>query len=346
MKKSKKSYYSGIFYIALMIGVICGCADYPPFNITHPPFVNQTSLNIYEGDEVQLTASPAGANFKWASDNEEVAQVSQTGLITAVGSGLATVTVASDDDETKIDVVVRIRIPLTEIRPDKTSLEMALGGEIKLGAVPVPEDATGLSSFKWVSQNPEIATVSRGGTVKAVGTGSTSIVVSHGDIQTTIPVVVYYAFMYDRTNWAVHSVSSTYSGQPKERMLDGDFGTWWHSAVDQTFQYAIIDLGEPLLDMSSIDFYIRNDSPYRDTKTVLFYVGDNPASNAGHPDSDPLWKKIGQIQYVSQSDEPKRVLEIPYGTDVNGRYLKLYFPDSQRRGIANVAEIYIHGILR
>lgn len=51
---------------------------------------HQASLGL--GQKLQLTASPADVAVEWASSNEEVATVSETGLVVAVGLGETTIT--------------------------------------------------------------------------------------------------------------------------------------------------------------------------------------------------------------------------------------------------------------
>ncbi len=66
-----------------------------------------TEANLYTNaaagaTTIQLTAAvtPAGPGIVWTSSNENVATVSDTGLVTAVGDGTATITATSSSDET------------------------------------------------------------------------------------------------------------------------------------------------------------------------------------------------------------------------------------------------------
>ena len=69
---------------------------------------------MYLGDEVQLEYSvkPSDAEntgVTFSSDNPSVLSVSLTGLITAVGAGEATVTLASDDGNASVSFVVSVK---------------------------------------------------------------------------------------------------------------------------------------------------------------------------------------------------------------------------------------------
>jgi hypothetical protein len=64
--------------------------------------VTPASLNMMLSVEpVQLTVNKtpanAGGSFTWTSDNESVVEVSEAGLVTAIGSGITTITVTSGD---------------------------------------------------------------------------------------------------------------------------------------------------------------------------------------------------------------------------------------------------------
>ncbi len=75
--------------------------------------LDQTSLNMTVGDTEQLTATvdPANATNQtvvWASDDPAIAMVDQSGLVEAVGTGQATITVTTDDggftDQCTVDI--------------------------------------------------------------------------------------------------------------------------------------------------------------------------------------------------------------------------------------------------
>ena len=55
--------------------------------------------SLLVGEELQLgaTVSPAGYGVVWSSDNEDIATVDKNGKVTAVGSGVATITVSFGD---------------------------------------------------------------------------------------------------------------------------------------------------------------------------------------------------------------------------------------------------------
>lgn len=90
--------------------------------------ISQDNQNLEVGKTVQLTAvvEPADASNKsvtWSTDEETVATVSETGLVTAVGEGTATITVTTEDGEftDSITVTVFMVAPEAAFTADTTS---------------------------------------------------------------------------------------------------------------------------------------------------------------------------------------------------------------------------------
>ena len=81
--------------------------------------LSSTSLKFYEGDTHQLTATvkPKDATdktFVWSSDNASVATVDQTGLVTCVSAGTATISASAGGKFAKCTVTVSSRVVLAD----------------------------------------------------------------------------------------------------------------------------------------------------------------------------------------------------------------------------------------
>ncbi len=150
--------------------------------------LDKTATTLVEGDteELMATVMPENATDKgieWKSDNESVATVSQTGLVTALKDGSATITVITNDGGLKAtcDVTVNKKIiPVSEIELNKIELTLDEGKEEKL-VVTVKPDAATDKSVVWESGNESVATVSQEGLVTAVGEGKATITVKTND---------------------------------------------------------------------------------------------------------------------------------------------------------------------
>jgi hypothetical protein len=336
MNEMKTSNFFSIF-CAVLLGLAYGCTQYPVYEITNPPFVNKTSLNMYVGDEEQLTASPVGENFVWSSDNEEVASVSQTGLVKAISEGFSSIVVKSANDEVKIDVRIRIFVPLTDISLPNTSMKLYIGDVAQIWAYSVPDNASDVT-FAWRSENPEVATVDKNGIVTAVSNGIADIIVSYGSIEKIVSVNVPKLYMLDKTGWSVTvSDEKASDGGGKDRMIDGSYTSGhWHSQYSPNAplpHWAIIDMKEQV-EIGRIVTLRRNNG---DTKTLQYFVGDSPDVNAN------TWVKITEGAYASTIANHSLALDV--AEPVAGRYLKLVLPDSFRDIHIAIVEVDVYGFM-
>ncbi len=160
--------------------------------------LNKASVTLVEGDtdELMATVMPENATDKgieWTSNNESVATVSPTGLVTAIKDGKATITVKTNDGgfSAVCEVTVNKKIiPVSEIELNKIELTLDEGKEEKLVVTVKPDDATD-KSVVWESSNTAVATVDQEGLVKAVKDGTAKITVKTKDgVEATCDVTV------------------------------------------------------------------------------------------------------------------------------------------------------------
>ena len=149
--------------------------------------LNKSSSTLTVGTQESLTAtvSPTTAtnkNITWSSNNEPIATVSQTGEITAIAVGTATITVTTEDGNktaTCAITVVAATVPVTGVNLNKTTLELLTGNGELLTATVAPTTATD-KTVTWTSNNPAVATVSAG-YVTALTSGAATITVTTTD---------------------------------------------------------------------------------------------------------------------------------------------------------------------
>ena len=155
--------------------------------------LDQTSLEMTEGEEISLTATvkPDNATDKavtWTSDKTDVATV-EDGKITAVKEGTATITAKAGDKTATCKVTVKKGVvEVTSITLDKSSISLTVGGEETLTATVKPDNATD-KTVTWTSSSDAIATVTDG-KVKAVKNGTATITAKAGDKTAKCIVVV------------------------------------------------------------------------------------------------------------------------------------------------------------
>ncbi len=148
--------------------------------------LNKTSIDLSVNDSETLTATikPDDATNKavnWTSTNTKVATVDANGLVKAVGTGSAEITVTAADECGAIATCeVTVTQPVTKITLNKTSLKIAINKSETLTATVKPDNASD-KAVNWSSTNTKVATVDSAGKVTAVGVGSATITATAAD---------------------------------------------------------------------------------------------------------------------------------------------------------------------
>ncbi len=148
--------------------------------------LSQSSLTLVEGETANLTVTvvPDNAtdqNVVWSSSDPSVASVTG-GLVKALVSGSATISVATTDGLVKATCAVTVtdkKISVQSVSLDQTALDMIVGDEVTLNATVTPDNATD-KGISWSSDNTDVATVADG-KVSAVSVGSATITVTTSD---------------------------------------------------------------------------------------------------------------------------------------------------------------------
>src|SRR6266542_3462680 len=146
--------------------------------------VTPPSAAIPQGQTLQLTATPidtsgtpmTGQAVAWASSNGAVATVTGSGLVSAVGPGLATITATSGGKSgTAAITVTSVPVAAVDVAPAVATIPQ--GQTTQLTAT--PKDAAGNPlagrAVTWASSNGAVATVNNSGLVSALAAGSATI---------------------------------------------------------------------------------------------------------------------------------------------------------------------------
>ncbi len=137
---------------------------------------------LYTTKTTQLTATvlPADASDKritWSSSDEEVATVDGNGLVKAVGSGTAVITVSSVEMPSvkgTFTVTVRKKIAVQSVNLNISEKTKYKGTTLALKATIYPADAS-FPELKWTSSDSEVASVDSSGNVRALKAGKAVI---------------------------------------------------------------------------------------------------------------------------------------------------------------------------
>src|SRR5436189_111560 len=146
--------------------------------------VNPASASVQVGQTVQLSATPRDANgnalpgrtVTWASTNTTVATVNGQGLVTAKVVGSATITATSEGQSGSAAITVTAA-PVATVTVSPAAAAVQPGQTVQLTAT--TKDANGNiltgRTVTWASNSNPAATVSSGGLVTGVATGTALI---------------------------------------------------------------------------------------------------------------------------------------------------------------------------
>ena len=182
----------------LIAGVSSGCGKDEPTpsggngsNETGPTTVavtgvslNKQTLSLVEGDSETLTATVAPSNatnkaVSWKSSYASVASVDNSGKVTAVKAGSATITVTTTDGSKTATCSVTVTaktIEVNDVGLDKSEMEMVAGDSYQFTVTLKPDNASD-KTLSWSSSDENVATVDNSGKVTAISEGKVTITV-------------------------------------------------------------------------------------------------------------------------------------------------------------------------
>lgn len=163
--------------------------------IVWPPSVELSSL----GESYQLTATVrdqdgqeiAGAPVNWSSNDNSVATVNTSGLVTAVQNGSASVTAMSGSASATASITVAQRLAQIQVSPAVSRLS-ALGDTLRLVAEAVDAKGSGVTDvdITWSSGDDAVASVDSTGLVTATADGTATITAHGGGMRGAAEVTV------------------------------------------------------------------------------------------------------------------------------------------------------------
>lgn len=187
MKKIKTFFF---VLFACTVSFLSSCKKDEVVKVTEI-FLNHYELNLEPGQTAQLTEAvlPVDAEYKavWISSDENVAKVSEDGLITALTEGEAEVRVLVDDISAVCKVTVKESVEEIKIKLDPESKKIKAGMGFVIEATVTP--AGKYQELVWASSDDAVASVDKG-TVTGVKPGTAVITASIGDVKAECAVEV------------------------------------------------------------------------------------------------------------------------------------------------------------
>ena len=191
MKKIKTALIA-LSCLFLVGGGLTACNPEDPTPIVTISNGETATLEVGETLQLNVTKEHTDDAITYTSSNNEVATVSDTGLVTAVAKGEATITAEAGDITDTIKITVTepavTVVDVESVTLNKTETTLEIGGTETLTATVLPENATD-KTVTWETSNAEVATVANG-VVTAVAKGEATITAKAGEKSATCKVTV------------------------------------------------------------------------------------------------------------------------------------------------------------
>lgn len=276
--------------------------------------LDKTSLTLKPGETATLVATvkPDNATDKtvtWTSSNPEIAIVDETGKVTTIKAGPATITAKAGEKTASCKVTVCI--PVTSVELNKTTLNMKVGDTETLVATVKPDNATD-KTVTWTSSDASIASVDANGKVTAIKDGTATITARAGEKSATCSVTVktpeYVGNAVDLGITITRSDGTTYNLQWADCNLGtdkpeefGDYYAWGETETKDIYTwetYKFRTSGDSYSNVKLSKYNTSSSYGPVDNKTVL-----DPEDDVAHVKLGGKWRmptKAEQDALLSQ----------------------------------------------
>ena len=190
----------GMAVISAKAGEAVGRATLTVMQVVLEIVLEPVSHAMLRGDTLRIAATAfdgggtaiVGAVFMWTSSDESVADVDQSGLVTALDAGSAKVTAFAGEAKASAEITVNAVPPsVIVVRPERVTFT-SIGDTLRLSAVAEDMEGRALpgTDVAWSSGDETVATVDPGGLVAAEGPGTTTITASADGVSAGAEVTV------------------------------------------------------------------------------------------------------------------------------------------------------------
>lgn len=286
--------------------------------------VSPSEVSLYLDETVKLGVSmvPEDAgevSVVWTSDNPIIAAVGEDGLVTAVSIGETMVYANAGKFKDGCKVHVR-PTEVESVTVSPSSYTLTVGGEVRLQASVLPENAT-YRSVSWSSSDESVASVSQDGTVTALSPGEVVIsAISANGVKGECSLVCKAPFSFsieylDGDNWL--DASSGIVGYPsgtvdvRLSVIEGDGISFeWKTTDNATAVYAggtvtFLSPGKTTLEVTASNGDSRT-VPLESSISGSFIFGGSsfetgaliPVGNKAENGVSILWEKDGKTLLV------------------------------------------------
>ena len=164
-----------------------------------------STISVGQVSQLGVTYEPNNTNIQnvtFSSSNENVATVSNSGLVTGISSGQTTITATAEAENGTINATMNItvsNIAVASVSLDSTTASIKAGRTITLVATISPNNATN-RNVTWSTSNSSIATVTDG-VVKGIAAGQATITVRTEDGNKTASCTITVTAASTSSEW-------------------------------------------------------------------------------------------------------------------------------------------------
>ncbi len=158
--------------------------------------VSPTSIKLEVGGEQEVNVSIIPENATYKNINYEVGNSNiisfDNGVVKGISPGSTIIKVTTEKQKiTRIInvTVVANNVPVTEIKPNESSIELYVGDTKKIEYSVVPDHATN-KKVSLSTKNKEVAAFNQDGMLVGVSAGTTNVILKNGDVSAKISVTV------------------------------------------------------------------------------------------------------------------------------------------------------------
>lgn len=196
------------------------------------------SIEIGRISQLTCEFTPTSAtnkNVTWTTSDDSVATVSESGLVTGVGAGSATITATSADGNKSAEMIVTVSaVPVTGISIVDAPQTLKVGESYTLRSVITPANAT-THTVVWTSSNTDVLSVSSQGVVTAHS-------VSEDPVTITVSITDEYGEKETFTDSVTITVVSAEAPSHTITIVCGEGGEVWPSG-DFDGKLTVVDGG-------------------------------------------------------------------------------------------------------
>lgn len=248
-----------------------------------------------------IPSDATNATITYTSSDSHIATVSSSGEVKGISKGNVTITLAAG--EISKTIALTVKVATTGITLDKDYLVLKSGETYQLSAKVMPIEANQTVTYRSVDIS--VATVSQEGFVIAKGIGSTTIIVSNGDISIAVSVIVNETVSYRETEDKVEQDST------EVKIYQDCIGVSEQSIVNSEMLYHLYETGQ-VLKIKGDGYVIKIDG-----KDIVNY------SNVFYTDI-LLIREEGKLSFnLNQGNELCGAVTL-YLEEAEGKYLYLY----------------------